>query len=487
MKVVAGRAALAASGEARRPLALVIGNFDGVHLGHQALLHAARERAAAAGGDVGVLTFDPHPAKLFAPALAPPLIVSLRRRIELLGEAGADLVVVEPFTKAFASIEAPDFVREVLARDLSARDVVVGYDFSFGRERKGDTRLLAVEGAALGIGVTIVPPVMVSGLTCSSTKVREFALEGRVEGAAMLLGRPLEVTGEVVHGAGRGRGIGIPTANVKPEGELLPRPGIYAGRAVILDDENGGERQPRLRAQHRHQPDVHWQRRAVGCFVGRGAPARLRRRPLRPARAPGDRAPATRRAALRVDRGARGTDSRRLRRDAPGDGPLMFETETMAELCLKQGLVRDALVIYRRLLAAASDEGTRARRALRIAELELRDSGPHAVPAQTPATDVRARSQTRLDARLDIRQVTFDWRLPAGTPAPALQILVLRREETGISAERRTVRLPDAEGTLSLPIARIHSLRAAAGRLEGDRFVPLVRLDPGRLEPDSTD
>jgi len=147
----------------------------------------------------------------------------------------------------------------------------------------------------------------------------------------------------------------------------------------------------------------------------------------------------------------------------------MFETETMAELCLKQGLVRDALVIYRRLLAATSDEATRTRRAQRIAELELRDSAPHVVPSEPPATDIHA--------RIDDRQVTFDWRLPAGTPEPALQILVLRREETGIAAERRTVRLPDAQGTLSLPIARVHSLRAAAGRLEGDRFVPLVRLD----------
>ena len=126
-------------------------------------------------------------------------------------------------------------MREVLARDLGARAVVVGYDFSFGRGRKGDTRLLAAEGEALGIGVTVVPPVTVSGLTCSSTKVREFALEGRVEGAAMLLGRPLEITGEVVRGEGRGRTIGIPTANVHPEGELVPRSGIYAGRAVLLD------------------------------------------------------------------------------------------------------------------------------------------------------------------------------------------------------------------------------------------------------------
>jgi hypothetical protein len=162
----------------------------------------------------------------------------------------------------------------------------------------------------------------------------------------------------------------------------------------------------------------------------------------------------------------------------------MFETETMAELCLKQGLLRDALVIYRRLLAAASDEGTRSRRAQRIAELELRDSGRHAVPSQQPATDIRARIQASLDARVDVRNVTFDWRLPAGTPAPALQILVLRREEAGISAERRTVRLSDVQGTISLPIARIHSLRAAAGRLEGDRFVPLVRLDAAQIEPD---
>jgi riboflavin kinase/FMN adenylyltransferase len=236
MRVVPGRAALAAPGQVRRPVAFVIGNFDGVHLGHQALLHAARERAAAAGGEVGVLTFDPHPAKLFAPALAPPLIVSLRRRIELLGEAGADLVVVEPFTREFAAIEAPDFVREVLARNLGARDVVVGYDFSFGRARRGDPAMLARLGAGRGLEVEVVAPVMADGLVCSSTKIREFVLEGRVEGAALLLGRPFEIEGPVVRGAGRGRGLGVPTANVAPEGELLPRLGIYAGRATLLDE-----------------------------------------------------------------------------------------------------------------------------------------------------------------------------------------------------------------------------------------------------------
>jgi riboflavin kinase/FMN adenylyltransferase len=257
MKVVRGRAALAAAASgAPRTAAFAVGNFDGVHLGHQALLRAARERADdRGGGEVAVLTFDPHPARLFAPALAPPLIVSLARRLELLGEAGADRVVVEPFTPEFAAIEAAPFVRDVLARDLGARDVVVGYDFSFGRGRKGDTRLLAQEGAALGMGVTIVPPVTVNGLTCSSTKVREFVLEGRVEGAAMLLGRPFEIAGQVVRGAGRGRGLGIPTANVMPDGELLPRTGIYAARAVVLedDDRGGGGR----RANGGAPPDVH--------------------------------------------------------------------------------------------------------------------------------------------------------------------------------------------------------------------------------------
>jgi hypothetical protein len=157
----------------------------------------------------------------------------------------------------------------------------------------------------------------------------------------------------------------------------------------------------------------------------------------------------------------------------------MFETETMAELCLKQGLVRDALLIYRRLLAEAPDESTRARRARRIAELERRDGDGRRAAAALAAPPAAA---TEIQEHHDDVQVTFAWKLPAGTPAPALQILVLRREASGIAAERRTVRLPDAQGTLTLPIAGVHSLRAAAGKLDGDRFVPLVRLAPDRTD-----
>ncbi len=242
MQVVRGRGAI---GPVRAPC-VAIGNFDGVHRGHQALVAEARTAAAAIGGETGetgeageageamVLTFDPHPARFFAPHLAPPMITTLDRRLELLEQSGVDIVVIEPFTADFAAIEADRFVEDVLARDLGARGVVVGYDFSFGRGRKGNPARLEELGRRLGMAVTVVPPVMADGLVCSSTKIREFVLEGRVEGARLLLGRPFEVTGTVVRGAGRGAKLGIPTANIAHEGELAPRVGIYAAHAHLL-------------------------------------------------------------------------------------------------------------------------------------------------------------------------------------------------------------------------------------------------------------
>lgn len=230
---------MAALGRPLARAAVAVGNFDGVHRGHQALCQTARRLADSTGGDVVALTFDPHPARVLAPKLAPPLILSLERRAELLGEAGVDVVVVEPFTRAFAAIEAESFALDVLAGDLRAAHVVVGYDFSFGKGRRGDVALLETLGARAGFGVSVVRRISVHGLTCSSTKVREFALEGRVEGAEVLLGRPFELTGVVTRGAGRGRTIGFPTANLQPEGELVPKSGIYAARARLLDGSGG--------------------------------------------------------------------------------------------------------------------------------------------------------------------------------------------------------------------------------------------------------
>jgi riboflavin kinase / FMN adenylyltransferase len=224
-------------GRALRSPAVAVGNFDGVHLGHLALLEESLRITRASGGETVALTFDPHPARFFAPSLAPPMLTPLGRRIELLQEAGAQVVLVEPFTAEFAGMLAEDFVEKVLAKDIGARHVVVGADFSFGKDRRGNTGLLANAGRALGIGVSVVPQVTASGLVCSSTKIREFVLEGRVEGASLLLGRPFEIEGIVVRGAGRGRTLGVPTINLAHEGEILPRPGVYAGRARRIEGD----------------------------------------------------------------------------------------------------------------------------------------------------------------------------------------------------------------------------------------------------------
>jgi riboflavin kinase / FMN adenylyltransferase len=224
-------------GRAPRSPAIAIGNFDGVHRGHQALIRAARDAAAAQDGEAGVLTFDPHPARFFAPALAPPLILTLDRRLELLEEAGVSFVVIEPFDAALAAMKPEAFVDQILVSALEAAHVVVGYDFSFGQGRAGTAATLAALGRQGNFGVTVVPAVTVDGLTCSSTKIREFLLQGRVEGAKLLLGRPYEITGEVVRGAGRGHDLGVPTANLLPQGDLPLKTGIYAARAVKLGGE----------------------------------------------------------------------------------------------------------------------------------------------------------------------------------------------------------------------------------------------------------
>jgi riboflavin kinase/FMN adenylyltransferase len=232
VQTIQGRCGIiSAMGRALRQPAVAIGNFDGVHLGHQALLHEAKRVAAAAGGEVVALTFDPHPARFFAPTLAPPMLTTLARRAELLREAGADVVLVEPFTAELAGIPAEVFVEQILAKEIGARHVIVGADFSFGKGRQGNVELLKKLCSRLGIGLSVVPQVSANGLPCSSTKIREFVLEGRVEGARMLLGRDFEIDGKVVRGFGRGRTLGVPTANLAQDGEILPKPGVYAGRA----------------------------------------------------------------------------------------------------------------------------------------------------------------------------------------------------------------------------------------------------------------
>ena len=237
MEIVDGHAALAHSlGRRLRAPALAIGNFDGVHVGHQRLFEEARRRAAPRGGESVALTFEPHPARVLAARLAPPLITTLARKLELIAEARIDVTVVEPFTLALAAWSPEDFVTRILVDALGAKDVCVGWDFTFGKERAGTTERLSALGAQHGFAVSILDPVSAGGITCSSTKIRELLLEGNVEGAAILLGRPHEIAGEVVTGAGRGRTIGVPTANLRTEGELLPATGVYSAIATRLAD-----------------------------------------------------------------------------------------------------------------------------------------------------------------------------------------------------------------------------------------------------------
>ncbi len=221
--------------------AVAVGNFDGVHLGHQALLDRALALARARGARAGVLTFEPHPVRALRPQLAPPLITTLPRKLELLAEAGLDAAVVQPFDLGYAATTAAGFVARDLAGALGVRDVVVGWDFTAGHERARVAGLRPLL-AAHGLELQVIEPVTEAGLTASSTKIREFLLEGKVEAAALLLTRPHDVDGRVVRGAGRGRGFGFGTANVATDG-LLPANGVYAVR-VRLGAPGPGEAGP---------------------------------------------------------------------------------------------------------------------------------------------------------------------------------------------------------------------------------------------------
>jgi riboflavin kinase/FMN adenylyltransferase len=216
--------------------AVAIGNFDGVHLGHRALVRRACELADANGAASVVLTFDPHPSVVLSPHTAPKMLTSLARRLELLAAAGLDAVVIEPFTRDLAGCAPNVFIDNVVLQALHARAIIVGYDFTYGAGRAGSTDALRSHGGRAGVEVDVVPPVDVGGDVCSSTKIRGYLRAGDLAAADRLLGRHWDVDGTVVHGAKRGRAIGIPTANITPESDLVVAPGIYA---VTLSVEGG--------------------------------------------------------------------------------------------------------------------------------------------------------------------------------------------------------------------------------------------------------
>jgi riboflavin kinase/FMN adenylyltransferase len=215
---------------------LTIGNFDGLHIGHRRILRTVTDRARSLDGEAVVYTFDPHPRKVIGGARAPALLTTTEQKIELLAAAGIDLVVLEPFTLAFARTPPDTFVRENVHARIGPLEVYVGYDFHYGRDRAGSMNLLTELGPRLGFAVTIVPEVTIGGRDVSSSRIRELLAAGDVAEARMLLGRTFAVRGRVVPGDRRGRTLGFPTANLAPENEVIPAFGVYAGRVRLLDE-----------------------------------------------------------------------------------------------------------------------------------------------------------------------------------------------------------------------------------------------------------
>ena len=223
-----------------RGAVVALGNFDGVHLGHQAVLAAARREASALGVPFGVLVFEPHPREFFRPDAEDFRLTPMPVKTRLFEKLGADIVYALPFDTDMASKLAPEFVLDVLVGGLQSVHAVVGHDFRFGRGRSGDASVLAYMGEMEGFGTTIVKPVLGPEGEISSTRIRDLLHHGKPEEAAQLLGRPWAVQGRVRTGDQRGRTIGFPTANLALDGYLKPALGIYATRIEVLSGAHAG-------------------------------------------------------------------------------------------------------------------------------------------------------------------------------------------------------------------------------------------------------
>jgi riboflavin kinase/FMN adenylyltransferase len=223
-----------------RPV-LTLGNFDGVHLGHQAILKLVIDRAKARAGESILYTFEPHPRRVLQAESNLRLLDTFEQKVETLQNLGIDAVIAEPFDRAFAQVSPERFIGYHIHERIRPVEVYVGYDFHFGRDREGSMRMLTEMGPHLGFSVTVVPEVQVEGRDVNSTRIRELLAEGNVEEAALLLGRPFCARGDVIEGDRRGRTIGFPTANLAPVTEILPAPGVYFGHLRCLDSAAPGE------------------------------------------------------------------------------------------------------------------------------------------------------------------------------------------------------------------------------------------------------
>jgi riboflavin kinase/FMN adenylyltransferase len=224
-------------GDARGGVVL-LGNFDGVHRGHQAVIGAAAEEAARLGAPLVVVTFEPHPRRFFRPDDPPFLLTSFRSKVIQLAALGVDVLLVLRFDRAVSQMSAEDFANKVLIGGLAPRQITIGYDFHFGNQRRGNPAMLKQLAEPVGIAVKVIEPVATAdGEVYSSTRIREYLSGGKPGHAAALLGRPFEIEGRVERGDQRGRTIGFPTANLSLGSYLRPAYGVYAVRAGLGDGE----------------------------------------------------------------------------------------------------------------------------------------------------------------------------------------------------------------------------------------------------------
>ena len=216
---------------------VTLGNFDGVHLGHQKIIRRVIEKARELGGISVVYTFHPHPMKVLHPDRPLPLITTEEQKIAIIEKLGVDMIICAPFDREFSEIRAVEFVDEILVRGVGAKAVYVGFNYAFGKNREGNTDYLEKVGPRKGFKVEIVEPVILDNEPVSSSRIRRSIKEGRVDLASRMLDRPFNIEGKVIEGHRRGKQLGYPTANVILNGDLLPAPGVYVVRVRVPGED----------------------------------------------------------------------------------------------------------------------------------------------------------------------------------------------------------------------------------------------------------
>ena len=218
----------------RNPV-LTLGNFDGVHLGHQRIFKELKEEARKIDGEAIVFTFDPHPLQILAPQRCPPLITPFKKKLMLMERSGIDVLIVATFDLGLANIMPEAFVKQILVDEIEAKKILVGYNYYFGKDRKGNVKMLIRLGEKFGFEVKVIEAMKVNDIPISSSKIRELIQDGKMPDAAQLLGRNYLLIGKVIWGADRGKQLGFPTANLEILNGLYPKTGVYAVEVIMGD------------------------------------------------------------------------------------------------------------------------------------------------------------------------------------------------------------------------------------------------------------